>query len=182
MTTETAQSAFIIYGPPLVGKTTVAQSLSRSLQWPHLNTDDIARTGPRPSTESSVAVAFRQARNAMINIAARQLHNGLNVIIDAALIHESSWEALHNVATRVGAGVVNIELWAHEDVLQDRLRAATQRPGQAWVHTHESLARTIREATAAYSGRSPRLRADTSDGHALDVAEQIRQEMGLASA
>src|SRR4051794_30988413 len=103
------QVVLVIYGPPLVGKTTLAATLSRHLSWPHLNTDDIAR-GVISHGAAEHDTAFAAARQAILHLLERQLRNGMSAIVDAALIDNEAWKALMDSSHEAAAIWMPVEL------------------------------------------------------------------------
>lgn len=149
-----------IYGPPLVGKTTLAAKLSRSLRMTHINTDDIAWTLAEfygnDHRKAVVDKVFTTSRRIAVSLVRRQLFNGVSTILDAALPDTSTWTALNQLCELSGARMVAVELTAPLPLLQRRLETYERRL-QAFSHTPQTLEETYYALGTIYKDRRPSL-------------------------
>jgi predicted kinase len=91
-------------GSPGCGKSTVGRALSRRLSWPLLDKDDI-----KDILDAQVTDSGRLAYETMLNIARRQLLQGLNVICDSPLNFSITYEKARSIARETGATLAIVE-------------------------------------------------------------------------
>ncbi len=94
----------VLKGLPGCGKSTVGRALSRRLGWPLIDKDDI-----KDILDSQVPESGRLAYETMLNVARRQLLQGLNVICDSPLNFPMTYEKARSIANETWATLAVIE-------------------------------------------------------------------------
>lgn len=106
-------------GPPGSGKSALARALGRRLGWPLIDKDDI-----RDLTDAEPpGLSYR----AMLNIARRQLLQGLSVICDSPLGYRRTYDSAARIAAETGATLAVIECRCPDPALW-RARIAARQP------------------------------------------------------
>jgi predicted kinase len=88
-------------GPPGSGKSALARALSHRLRWPLIDKDDI-----RDLTDNEPPGL---SYNVMLNIARRQLLQGLSVICDSPLGYRRTYDSATRIAAETGATLAIVE-------------------------------------------------------------------------
>jgi len=101
------------------GKSTLGRALSRRLDWPIIDKDDI-----KDFIDGRARDAGGLAYAVMLNIARRQLLQGLNVICDSPLTFSMTYEHARHIATETHASLAIIECrCSDEQVWSQRVNA-----------------------------------------------------------
>jgi predicted kinase len=99
------------------GKSTLAGAISRQLQWPLIDKDDVKDVLPE-TLSSAGAVAYE----VMWQVTRRQLHQGLSVIADSPLSYPESFARAWSLAAETSATLAVIDcLCPDERVWQQRI-------------------------------------------------------------
>ena len=107
----------LMKGFPATGKSLLAQNLSRVLQCPLIDKDDIK------DFTLGIANANELAYAIMWSVTARQLRQGLSVIVDSPLTYPHQFGAGSALASKFGAGLLVVETWLPEETWRQRLEA-----------------------------------------------------------
>ncbi len=162
----------MLKGFPGSGKSTLGRALSRRLHWSLIDKDDV-----KDMFSEQVPDSNKLAYNVMLNIARRQLLQGLNVVCDSPLTHLTTYIHAQNIALETHASLVIVECFCSDELLwQQRVGARKQRglPAHHLVDW-ETLQAYRREhhAEASFPITHPHLLVDTARPLEACVAEVV---------
>ncbi len=100
----TSMKLVIMKGLPGTGKSSLAAAISRRLQWPLIDKDDVKDVLPM-ALGSAGALAYE----VMWQVVRRQLQQGLSVIADSPLSHPESFTRASSLAAETSATLAMIE-------------------------------------------------------------------------
>lgn len=145
-------------GPPGSGKSTLGQAVSRRLEWPLIDKDDVRDLLDDTNPGLSYDIMF--------NVARRQLRQGLSVIADSPLGYRRTYERAARIADESGATLAIIACYCPDEDLWRRRIAARQglplptHHTTDWATVQDFLRRTAVEG--GWSMTHPRLCVDTT--------------------
>jgi predicted kinase len=104
---------------PGCGKSTLSRALGKRLAWPVIDKDDI-----KDVLHEQIPASGGMAYEVMLNVARRQLLQGLNVICDSPLLYSITYERAQAIATETGVFLAVIEcVCSDKQVWQQRIDA-----------------------------------------------------------
>lgn len=146
-------------GAPGTGKSTVARALSRRLQWPLIDKDDV-----KDVLDVQMDAAGGPSYDVMIRVVRRQLLQGLSVIADSPLPRQA-YDGLVRVAGESDSLLLVLECRCSDEVAW-RARIKHRRSLDLPAH-HTTTWEAVEEfrrrhTTTEYSVRGPNLVLDTT--------------------
>jgi len=106
-------------GLPGCGKSTLSRALGKHLRWPVIDKDDI-----KDILHEQIPASGGMAYDIMLNVARRQLLQGLCVICDSPLLYSITYERAQAIATETEASLVIVEcICSDKDIWRQRIDA-----------------------------------------------------------
>jgi predicted kinase len=142
------------------GKSTLARALSRTRGWPLIDKDDV-----KDLLDGEAKAAGPLSYAIMLNVARRQMEQGLSVICDSPLTYRSLYEEAEQIAASTGSRLAVIEcVCSNEQRWQDRIdkRAALSLPAHHQTNWYAFQEHRLRAAAESrYPISAPYLVVDT---------------------
>jgi len=115
-----AQTLYVVYGPPGVGKSTVASYLSDTIDTEWLRTDEIRHeqfTDPAYSPEETALVY-----NELLDRARSELEAGRSVVCDGTFSASQYRARAYGLAQLTDSQYTGLLVWCDENTVEDRIR------------------------------------------------------------
>ena len=162
----------MLKGFPGSGKSTLGRALSRQLQWPLLDKDDV-----KDMFSEQVPDADGLAYDIILNIVRRQLLQGLNVICDSPLTYKCTYECAQHIASETHAELAIVECFCSDESLWSH-RVNARKKYELPVHhmidwERVQAYRRQHRAETAYPITHPHLLIDTARPLEVCVAEVV---------
>ncbi len=159
-------------GFPGSGKSTLSRALSRQLNWPVIDKDDV-----KDMFGEQVPDAGGLAYDVMLNIVRRQLLQGLGVICDSPLTHLMTYKRAQHIVQETKANLVIIECFCSDERLWSQRVNARKAYGLPSHHmidweTMQAYRRQNLEE-ASFPITHPHLLIDTARPIAVCVVEVV---------
>ena len=162
----------MLKGFPGSGKSTLGRALSRQLDWPIIDKDDV-----KDMFSEQVPDAGGLAYDVMLNTVRRQLLQGLNVICDSPLTHLITYERVQRMAQETHAQLVIVECFCSDELLWSQRVNARKTYGLPAHHMIDwekmQAYRRQYRAEASFPITHPHLLVDTARPLEMCVMEVI---------
>lgn len=130
---------WIFCGMPASGKSTLAESVTRALNMPLLQSDALRQPDANPGSGAAAPFNTGQYRPVLrdrvyarlLNLAHEHLKSGRGVTLDATFSASRWRQAAVDLACETGAGLIFVECVCAEETIKDRLMARESSPGMS---------------------------------------------------